>query len=918
MKTKLLNFCKNLIIVLGLVVIVDVLFFTTSSYAATGDTLGKIMRQNISIWYMFINRICILIFAVSYLLVVIKLLVNSTPENLKIFKESLLRFFIMFAIIYFLHIIMSLILNINDEILSVAKRIWANIAGSNMQNEEYDLYETALSKAYETAIIPGLIGTVMYLLLVYYTCKFVLVYLKRYINIIFLMLLAPIIFVVSSMKKILIGINDGKIRKWFKEFLFNVVIQSFHAIFYAIFIGITLNLANNEENLIGALISLIIFGFIFKIDSIIRKIFNFVGGSTKISSASSTFKDVLNTSSRFANRIEDKANSNRLARENGVKFNENLNNDSGEKASILQNASIRFSRQVAGLQSSIEDKKAIIKKADIKNVINGEKVKEKLTKDEIIEQYHIMEKGEGLEGVRQKVQHVAETPVRAVKKVKNGIEKIENGVENVKIGLRKVKNVGKYSKKQIKRAYNFSSGRVKAGISSALDQLVSDIDMLDNNIDSIKRMHKVLNGIEVTEKRKRIVRTKNDEAEEINVDNTMMLVVDTNVSPEEIIAELKREYGDDLDVSAFVFEKVGAQAFLSPALGSSRMGMAVLAEDNYETIAENKIERLITGNNLKSKVLRKISSGSKKKSIHNIERNTKIKGKVYKFNRFTPLAASRITNKMLNKTVEQNRYLIVIKNISDDVKLDNLKVSGKVDFGTVEINQTIRATRKNYIKSVKELKLKQQQAISKHKKLVRQTRQIEMANALASRVMSLKDVIKLGFKQIDNMTPGQVGLRQMIMEGKVQELSNDMVAVKYLAKIEEQLKLTGIIRETEPDTVVQFVISEDGQLVPQIVNLEGKIVKPALDEEGKLVVFNAIKDLLNENAPIKEGETEEEAEFRKMLSVKTDKPIPKELIFKCMEEINKVTTKAPVKIGDIILENVLGTGSNIVATNNVV
>ena len=56
----------------------------------------------------------------------------------------------------------------------------------------------------------------------------------------------------------------------------------------------------------------------------------------------------------------------------------------------------------------------------------------------------------------------------------------------------------------------------------------------------------------------------------------------------------------------------------------------------------------------------------------------------------------------------------------------------------------------------------------------------------------------------------------------------------------------------------------------------------------------------------------------KMLSVKTDKPIPKELIFKCMEEINKVTTKAPVKIGDIILENVLGTGTNIVATNNVV
>ncbi len=55
----------------------------------------------------------------------------------------------------------------------------------------------------------------------------------------------------------------------------------------------------------------------------------------------------------------------------------------------------------------------------------------------------------------------------------------------------------------------------------------------------------------------------------------------------------------------------------------------------------------------------------------------------------------------------------------------------------------------------------------------------------------------------------------------------------------------------------------------------------------------------------------------KMLSVKTDKPIPKELIFKCMEEINKVTAKSPVKIGDVLIENILKTGSNIVATQNI-
>ena len=42
-----------------------------------------------------------------------------------------------------------------------------------------------------------------------------------------------------------------------------------------------------------------------------------------------------------------------------------------------------------------------------------------------------------------------------------------------------------------------------------------------------------------------------------------------------------------------------------------------------------------------------------------------------------------------------------------------------------------------------------------------------------------------------------------------------------------------------------------------------------------------------------------------VVSVKTKEPIPKELNFKCMEEINKVEVQAPVKIGDIIIENIL-------------
>ncbi|MBE6047658.1 MAG: DUF1667 domain-containing protein [Clostridium sp.] len=54
-----------------------------------------------------------------------------------------------------------------------------------------------------------------------------------------------------------------------------------------------------------------------------------------------------------------------------------------------------------------------------------------------------------------------------------------------------------------------------------------------------------------------------------------------------------------------------------------------------------------------------------------------------------------------------------------------------------------------------------------------------------------------------------------------------------------------------------------------------------------------------------------------VVSVKTKTAIPKELNFKCMEEINKVTVKAPVHIGDILISNVLDTGVDIIATKNI-
>ena len=51
-----------------------------------------------------------------------------------------------------------------------------------------------------------------------------------------------------------------------------------------------------------------------------------------------------------------------------------------------------------------------------------------------------------------------------------------------------------------------------------------------------------------------------------------------------------------------------------------------------------------------------------------------------------------------------------------------------------------------------------------------------------------------------------------------------------------------------------------------------------------------------------------------MVSVKTDRPIPKEKVFECMKIINSSKIHLPISIGDVIIENVFG--ARVVATQS--
>lgn len=53
-----------------------------------------------------------------------------------------------------------------------------------------------------------------------------------------------------------------------------------------------------------------------------------------------------------------------------------------------------------------------------------------------------------------------------------------------------------------------------------------------------------------------------------------------------------------------------------------------------------------------------------------------------------------------------------------------------------------------------------------------------------------------------------------------------------------------------------------------------------------------------------------------MLPVRTDKPIPKRLFFRVVDELADLELQAPVQVSDVIVKDVADTGADVIAARN--
>ena len=257
------------------------------------DTMNKksiamALHNEIAKWYVALRNLAIVILLSVLLYVGIRMVISSTSSDKAKYKQMLFDWFIALAILFFLHYIMSFILTmtsvITEGIYDSAAQIVVEVTdlpGQGVGDTTGDTYKFRTSLTglirfqtqYENSG-SAIIFTIMYVAMVIYTWLFTWTYLKRAITVAALTLLAPLIAITYPIDKI----SDGKAQAfgvWFREFIFNALLQPFHLIIYTVFLGAATEIAANNP-----IYAILVLAFMTQAEKLLRKMFGFEKSST--------------------------------------------------------------------------------------------------------------------------------------------------------------------------------------------------------------------------------------------------------------------------------------------------------------------------------------------------------------------------------------------------------------------------------------------------------------------------------------------------------------------------------------------------------------------------------------------------------------------------------------------------------------
>lgn len=271
------------------------------------ESTAKTLRNIISNWYVVLRDISLVALLSILVYIGIRIIISSTSNDKAKYKQMLVDWIVAICLLFVMQYIMSfanmlvgkitemisdidyskgytaLVENKNGKIEDTLGEMGYNVSslkvtveGKEFINWKTNLMGIARLNAQmakkENSSYAGY--SVMFFILVLFTLFFIFTYLKRVLYMAFLTIIAPLVALTYPIDKI----NDGKAQAfdmWFKEYVFNLLIQPLHLILYTVLVTSAFELA--ATNMIYSLVAL---GFMIPAEKLLRKFFGFEKAKT--------------------------------------------------------------------------------------------------------------------------------------------------------------------------------------------------------------------------------------------------------------------------------------------------------------------------------------------------------------------------------------------------------------------------------------------------------------------------------------------------------------------------------------------------------------------------------------------------------------------------------------------------------------
>ncbi len=272
---------------------------TSSQNSAT------MLKRTISTWYNALRNICIVLMLSVLVYIGIRILLSSIASDKAKYMTMLKDWLVGLCLLFLMHYIMAFSVSLVERLTTVVKTtVGQNGYSVTMEandklvkavdNEHLgqpDLIKEEGGKKYlvwPTNLMGSLrlrlqmedygaqyIGLcICFIILCLFTLYFTITYLKRVLHMAFLTLIAPMVALTYCIDKL----NDGQAQgfnKWFKEYIFNLLIQPMHLLLYYILVTSAFEFA--AMNVIYSIVAL---AFMIPAEKLLRSLFGFEKAQT--------------------------------------------------------------------------------------------------------------------------------------------------------------------------------------------------------------------------------------------------------------------------------------------------------------------------------------------------------------------------------------------------------------------------------------------------------------------------------------------------------------------------------------------------------------------------------------------------------------------------------------------------------------